>query len=151
MARLSIASFIGPICVFESEGSIVAVRRMDVPDGDGTPVLREARDQLEAYFRDELRTFDLPLAPAGSGFQQRVYREMQAIEHGRTRTYGEIAEAVGCSAQAVGQACGSNPIPIIIPCHRVLAANGLGGFSGWGGVETKAALLRHERAYSLLL
>lgn len=114
-------------------------------------MLREACTQLEAYFAGTLKHFDLPLSPAGSRFQQRVYAEMRGIAHGDTRTYGDIADAVGCSAQAVGQACGANPIPVIIPCHRVLAANGLGGYSGAGGVETKVALLRHEGAYSLLI
>jgi len=71
---------------------------------------------------------------------------MQAIPLGDTRTYGEIARDVGASAQSVGQACGRNPIPIIIPCHRVMGAQGLTGFSAPGGVETKVALLRHEGA-----
>ena len=76
---------------------------------------------------------------------------MRAIPFGGTRTYGEIAAKVGAPAQAVGQACGANPIPVIIPCHRATAAEGLGGFSAAGGVEMKVALLRHEGAYSLLL
>ena len=76
---------------------------------------------------------------------------MRAIPFGETRTYGEIAKAVGAPAQAVGQACGANTIPVIIPCHRVTGTGGLGGFSGMGGVETKVELLRHEGAYSLLI
>jgi methylated-DNA-[protein]-cysteine S-methyltransferase len=76
---------------------------------------------------------------------------MAAIPHGHTRTYGDIARAVGAPAQAVGQACGANPLPILIPCHRVLGRNTLGGFSAPGGVETKVALLRHEGAAGLLI
>jgi len=76
---------------------------------------------------------------------------MCAIPFGETRTYGEIAAELDASAQAVGNACGANPIPILIPCHRVLGAASLGGFSGAGGIETKVALLRHEGAAGLLI
>ena len=76
---------------------------------------------------------------------------MQAIPKGSTRSYGEIAKDLGVPPQPVGQACGANPIPVIIPCHRVVGGEGIGGFSGSGGVETKIKLLRFEGAYSLLL
>ncbi len=76
---------------------------------------------------------------------------MRAISVGDTRTYGDIAQELNVPPQAVGQACGGNPIPIIIPCHRVLGVTGIGGFSGAGGVETKVALLRHEGAAGLLI
>ena len=76
---------------------------------------------------------------------------MQAIPYGETREYGEIAEELGSMPQPVGNACGGNSIAIIIPCHRVVASSGLGGFSAPGGIETKIALLRHEGAYSLLI
>ena len=76
---------------------------------------------------------------------------MSAIPRGETRTYGDIATELNVPAQPIGQACGSNPIPVIIPCHRVVGADGLGGFSGDGGVEMKVQLLRLEGAYSLLL
>lgn len=127
-------------------------------------LLANTAEQLEAYFAGRLKAFDLPLAPQGAHFNQAVWKEMQAIAYGETRTYGEIAAAIsedllpglhlpGSSnaghshAQAVGQACGANPIPILIPCHRVVAAGGkLGGFSGGRGVETKRWLLIHEGA-----
>ena len=80
-----------------------------------------------------------------------VGAEICKIPFGETVTYGDIAKRLGISAQAVGQACGANPIPIIVPCHRVMGAQGLTGFSGAGGVETKVALLRHERAGSFLI
>lgn len=76
---------------------------------------------------------------------------MLEIPLGETRTYGDIARDLGAPPQPVGNACGSNPIPVIIPCHRVLGAKGLGGFSGAGGVETKVALLKHEGAAGLLI
>ena len=88
----------------------------------------------------------MPLQVDGADFQRAVCAAMSAIPFGETRSYGDIARDLGGAAQPVGNACGANPIPVIIPCHRVLAANGLGGFSGAGGVETKVALVRHEGA-----
>lgn len=76
---------------------------------------------------------------------------MQDIPLGETRTYGDLARDLSVPAQAIGQACGANPIPVIIPCHRILGSSGLGGFSGAGGVETKVWLLRHEGAAGLLI
>ena len=81
----------------------------------------------------------------------RVRRAMTEIPYGETRTYGDLARALAAPAQAIGQACGANPIPILIPCHRILGAKTLGGFSAPGGVETKIALLKHEGAGSLLI
>lgn len=114
------------------------------------PVLRTAVQQLREYFAGTRRTFDLPLAPDGGDLQQAVCQAMLEIPFGQTRSYGEIAKALGVAPQPIGQACGGNSIPIVIPCHRVLAADGrTGGFSGGTGVETKLALLRHEGALLL--
>lgn len=118
---------------------------------DSTTVLQEARRQLLAYDAGKLETFDLPLSVGGSNFQRAVCAAMSAIPFGDTCTYGDIAKQLGAPAQAVGGACGGNPIPIIIPCHRVMGAKGLTGFSGAGGVETKVALLRHEGAGGFLI
>lgn len=118
---------------------------------DDTSLLLEAETQLAAYFAGEREVFDLPLDVGESGFQRAVCDAMLAIPFGYTRTYGEIARDLGVPAQAVGQACGANPIPILIPCHRVMGAKGLTGFSGGGGIETKVALLRLERAAGLLI
>lgn len=112
---------------------------------------RSAVAQLTEYFGGNRRAFDLPLAPRASAFQARFYDALCAIPFGETRTYGDIAADLGVSAQAIGQACGANPIPILIPCHRVLATNSLGGFSGGGGIEAKVALLRLEGAAGLLI
>lgn len=112
-----------------------------------SPVLDRARGQLEEYFRGERRDFDLPLAPRGTEFQRRVWQRLRAIEYGVTTTYGALAHDLGNpnASRAVGLANGSNPIPIVIPCHRVIGANGaLTGFGG--GLPIKSALLELERA-----
>ncbi len=114
-------------------------------------LLDEACRQITAYFSGGLQRFDLPLSVDGRDFQQRVNAAMLAIPFGETRTYGEIAQGLKSAAQPVGNACGANHLPILIPCHRVLGAQGLGGYSGSGGVETKVALLRHEGAGGLLI
>ncbi len=141
----------GQLAVHEDAGAIVRLLWQGVTDGAETELLAEARRQLEAYFERRLDRFDLPLRVAGSDFQRDVCDAMSAIPLGETLTYGDISKQLNASAQAVGNACGGNPIPIIIPCHRVLGADSLGGFSGAGGVETKVALLRHEGAAGLLI
>jgi methylated-DNA-[protein]-cysteine S-methyltransferase len=146
-AKITVASPLGPLTVAERDGAIVALDWGTAPGEDRTALLLTAAQQLDAYFYCELRVFDLPLAPAGTPFQQAVWREMLAIPRGRTRTYGDLAARVDGVARAVGAACGSNPIPIIIPCHRVLAAGGrMGGYSGRGGAATKRFLLELEGA-----
>lgn len=144
MPRLSLDSPVGRLCL-EQQGEVLVALDWDRKGQDETALLRRAAAQLEAYFAGRLTTFDLPLAPAGTAFQQRVYQAMSAIPFGETRTYGELAKGLGSAARAVGGACGSNPLPIIIPCHRVLASGGrLGGYSGSGGVTTKVKLLAIE-------
>jgi len=142
---------IGRLGLVEEGGVIIRLLWQAEDEGERTEVLEEGLRQLEEYFAGTRETFDLPLAPAGSDFQQQVYRAMQAIPFGETRSYGDIAKDLGSPAQPVGQACGANPIPVIIPCHRVVGTNGIGGFSGAGGVEMKIKLLKLEGAYSLLL
>jgi len=148
-----IDSPIGPIWIEARDGAVTRLGWSGAADADSDdPVLVDAAAQLAEYFAGEREDFDLPLDPVGSDFQKSVYRAMSEIPFGLTRTYGEIAKDLGVAAQPIGQACGSNPIPVIIPCHRVVASDGtLGGFSARGGVETKVALLRHEGAASLLL
>ncbi|MCB2099710.1 MAG: methylated-DNA--[protein]-cysteine S-methyltransferase [Rhodobacterales bacterium] len=143
----AINSPLGPLTLFEESGALTVVEFGRGPDKDDTPLLRAAEDQLHAYFDGRLETFDLPLDPPGSEFQKAVCRAMLAIPYGQTRTYGDLARDLGSVARAVGGACGRNPIPIIIPCHRVLGAGGrMTGFSGGTGVDTKRALLRLEGA-----
>ncbi|WGI22539.1 methylated-DNA--[protein]-cysteine S-methyltransferase [Amylibacter sp. IMCC11727] len=151
MNAAKIKTPVGVLGLIEVDGAITQLVWDGWNEGARTPVLKEGLAQLEAYFAGELEWFDLPLAPKGTEFQQQVYAAMSAIPRGQTLTYGDIANALGVPAQPVGQACGSNPIPVIIPCHRVVGADGLGGFSGDGGVEMKVKLLQGEGAYSLLL
>ena len=142
---------IGRIGIAERDGRIVRLLWTAEDEGERNMVLDAGIAQLSQYFAGTLDAFDLPLDPGGSAFQRQVYAEMQAIPRGETRTYGDIANALGVMAQPVGQACGSNPIPIIIPCHRVVGRDGLGGFSAPEGIEMKVKLLRLEGAYSLLI
>ncbi|BAE53360.1 methylated-DNA--[protein]-cysteine S-methyltransferase [Paramagnetospirillum magneticum] len=145
MPQLAFNSPIGPLALFEADGAIVAVDWGFLPENDETPLLLKARDQLEEYFDGKRTSFDLPLAPHGTAFQQKVWAALSRIPFGQTRSYGELAEELGTAPRALGGACGRNPIPVIIPCHRVLGANGaMGGYSGIDGVETKEFLLRHE-------
>jgi len=149
--HVTVPSPVGALTVREVDGRIVSVSWSDhAPDparDAATPLLETAAQQLNAYFYCGLRQFDLPLAPTGSAFERAVWDQMLQIPYGRTRSYGEIARAVGGEARSVGGACGSNPIPVIIPCHRVLAADGRsGGYSGRGGTETKHFLLALEGA-----
>ncbi len=113
-----------------------------------TPLAKEAVRQLRAYLKDPQFTFSLPLAPAGTDFQRKVWQGIAAIGPGRTRSYGELAEGIGSSPRAVGNACGANPYPLVVPCHRVVAANrGLGGFARQRGgflLDVKRWLLQHE-------
>ena len=112
-----------------------------------TPLQDDATRQLAAYFAGDLQTFDLPLAPDGTQHQKKVWAEMSKIPFGDLRTYGDLAKTIGSGAQAVGTACGKNPIPIIVPCHRIIAAGGgIGGYSGRDGVATKQILLALEGA-----
>jgi methylated-DNA-[protein]-cysteine S-methyltransferase len=112
---------------------------------EGHPVLARARDQLREYFAGARRVFDLPLAPRGTPFQEAVWQALRAIPFGETRSYAAIATAIGrpSAMRAVGAANGKNPIAIIVPCHRVIGADGsLTGFGG--GLPRKRWLLRHE-------
>lgn len=108
---------------------------------------REPLRQLDEYFKGQRETFDLPLRLTGSEFQRQVWQALTSIPFGDSISYGQLAQAVGRAgaARAVGQANGANPIPIVVPCHRVVASDGgMGGFSG--GIELKRWLLAHEGA-----
>ncbi|MGH8041403.1 MAG: methylated-DNA--[protein]-cysteine S-methyltransferase [Rudaea sp.] len=115
----------------------------------GPGALHETRAQLKAYFAGKLRQFDLPLAPQGTDFQQRVWLELLRIPYGATASYGQIAQCVGepGASRAVGAANGQNPIAVVVPCHRVIGADGsLTGYGG--GLPVKQFLLEHEQKYS---
>jgi methylated-DNA-[protein]-cysteine S-methyltransferase len=146
MNSLSISGPVGNLVLVEDADAIVAVHWGEGRGGNGSPLLTEAARQLDDYFAGKLTAFDLPLRPAGSPFEQRVWAAMQDIPYGKTRSYGDLAGATDSAPRAVGRACGRNPIPIIIPCHRVLGKGWMGGYSGAGGLKTKQVLLTLEGA-----
>jgi len=114
-----------------------------------TPLAQEAVRQLRAYLKDPRFEFGLPLAPAGTRFQRRVWEGIAAIPSGETRTYGALALSIHSAPRPVGGACGANPYAVVVPCHRVVASGGLGGFGGERGgfsLQIKRWLLAHEDA-----
>lgn len=148
---------IDPLRLVEHHDEIVAIEFTPFRDGDGRPrgdraddhpVLLECARQLAAYFAGELTDFDLPLAPQGTDFQQRVWKELRLVPWGETTTYGTIAHRLGmtnAASRAVGLANGRNPVPVVVPCHRVIGADGsLTGFAG--GLPRKQKLLDLEQA-----
>jgi methylated-DNA-[protein]-cysteine S-methyltransferase len=131
-----------------------ALTRLDfLPDKSpaSTPLDARARQlarELDAYWHDPGHAFDVLFVPCGTPFQLRVWHALMTIPAGHPTTYGTLAKQLGTAARAVGQACGSNPLPILIPCHRVVAASGLGGFmhsASGAALDVKTWLLAHER------
>ncbi|GHG84303.1 methylated-DNA--[protein]-cysteine S-methyltransferase [Pseudodonghicola xiamenensis] len=152
MATIRVPTQFGVLSVTAEGEAIVRVTWDAQAEGEQSALLREAAAQIAAYDAGRLICFDLPLRVEGTAFQCAVCDAMAAIPFGEIRTYGDIAAELGAPARAVGGACGGNPIPVLIPCHRVMGAGGrLTGFSGAGGVETKLALLRHEGAGGFLI
>jgi len=145
MPQLSCHSPFGALTISEDEGQIVALDWGWGRDQKETPLLLKARDLLERYFDGESVDFDtLPYRPYGTPYRQKVWDALRRIPYGKTRTYADIAAEVGGSARSVGGAVGTNPIPILIPCHRVVGRAGLGGYSGLGGIADKHAMLHLE-------
>ena len=153
----NVESPIGPLLVTSDGQSVTGVYMDGHKDGatidedwvrdDDPPPLGEAVRQLNAYFAGTLTQFDLPLAPTGTEFQKKVWHALQQIGYGETVSYGEVARRIGSpnASRAVGLANGSNPISIVVPCHRVIGANGkLTGYGG--GIARKAVLLDFEKA-----
>ncbi|MFK7867644.1 MAG: methylated-DNA--[protein]-cysteine S-methyltransferase [Roseobacter sp.] len=151
MLECTVETPFGDLVLRETDGALTRLTWGRAAHESRSDVLAAAARQLAEYCAGTRTVFDLPLHVAGSDLQRAVCAQMQAIPLGETVTYGDIAKALGVPAQAVGQACGANPIAIIIPCHRVMGAKGLTGFSGGQGVETKVALLRHEKAGGFLI
>ncbi|MCW2795099.1 methylated-DNA--[protein]-cysteine S-methyltransferase [Nocardioides sp.] len=147
---------VGELRIVEHNAAITQIEFAPFRDADGRPkggrddahpLLVETAGQLRAYFERDLKEFDLPLAPVGSDFQQRVWEQLCLIGFGETASYGQIAARLGltnAASRAVGSANGRNPIPIVIPCHRVIGADGtLTGYAG--GIERKQTLLELEQ------
>jgi methylated-DNA-[protein]-cysteine S-methyltransferase len=124
-------------------------RQIDAQPADGDPLLHELARQLRAYFAGTLRRFDLPLDPQGTPFQKRVWQHLETIPFGATQSYRQVADSIGTpqAVRAVGAANGANPIPIVIPCHRVIGSGGkLTGYGG--GLPLKQRLLELEGAWT---
>jgi methylated-DNA-[protein]-cysteine S-methyltransferase len=150
LATMMVRSPVGPLQLYATADRLVGLCLPDRPAPAGierrTELLVRAAAQLAEYFAGERRVFDLPLAPAGTAFQVQVWRALERIPFGATCSYGELARSIGrpSASRAVGAANGSNPIAIILPCHRVIGANG--GLTGYGGgLDMKRWLLAHER------
>lgn len=147
--RVSIDSPLGPLAL-TSDGQFLTGldigTRVSEPSSDA--VIELAIRQLEEYFAGKRTTFDLPLKAEGTAFQQSIWAALQDIPYGQTTSYGELGSAIGKpgSARAVGGAVGANPLPIVIPCHRVLASDRrITGYSGGEGIPTKEKLLGLEK------
>jgi methylated-DNA-[protein]-cysteine S-methyltransferase len=151
MPQLSLHTPVGDITVFAEDEAIVSLDWGWVSDQIPSAVLERTREQLHAYFDGDLTQFELPLAPAGTAYQQEVWQALRAIPYGETCRYQDIAACAGGSPRSVGQANGRNPIPLIIPCHRVVAATHIGGYSGGDGLATKRWLLALENPNRTLL
>jgi methylated-DNA-[protein]-cysteine S-methyltransferase len=158
--RLAVPSPVGKLLLIASTEALCALlwekeeeeaqRRFPAAQQQETPLLHEARQQLEEYFAGSRQTFSLPLAPQGTPFQQKVWQALRAIPYGETRSYGQQAAMIGNpkASRAVGAANGKNPISIIVPCHRVIGTSGaLTGFGG--GLDIKAMLLAHEQRFAV--
>ena len=143
--KISFVSLLGPITIFEEGGKIVSLLFSYSEHSDSSPLLEKAKEEIEEYFHGKRKTFDLPLDAKGTEFQKRVWKELLDIRYGETLSYGEIGDRIGTKAyRAIGNACGKNPIPILIPCHRVVGKDNIGGFSL--GLDLKRKLLDIERS-----
>jgi methylated-DNA-[protein]-cysteine S-methyltransferase len=147
MAQLSFHSPIGDLTVSEEDGIIVSLDFGWSPFQTKNEILSKAKFWCDSYFDGENPLMDLPLAPFGTKYQRQIYKAIQGVSYGKTKTYSQIAEITASHSRPVGRACGSNPIPLLIPCHRVMGKNGsLTGYSGGEGTETKKFLLELEKA-----
>jgi methylated-DNA-[protein]-cysteine S-methyltransferase len=156
MSTLIINSPVGALLLCSDGQAITQLSWLDKkaprPTDDPDPVCRLAATELQAYFAGSLRNFTISVSLGGSKLQRGVWNAMVKIPFGAVLTYGDVAHALGAGPQAVGAACGQNPVPIIVPCHRIVGGGGkLTGFSGGNGVETKAFLLDLESGQGRLI
>ena len=156
--QICIPSHVGGLRLVQEKDSLVRIdflgqawestKPEHINTGDSTPLLENCRQELQAYFKKDLREFSIPLRPQGSPFQEKVWNILRSIPYGETWTYKQVAIQAGCplGARAVGQANHYNPIPILIPCHRVVQSGGkLGGYAG--GLDVKTFLLELESSH----
>ncbi|MEM8696286.1 MAG: methylated-DNA--[protein]-cysteine S-methyltransferase [Pseudomonadota bacterium] len=143
-----IASPIGAIAISASDDALQSIDMLGAsaqPDTTDHPLLKEAARQLDAYFAGALQHFDLPLEPASTRRGDELRAAVVAIPYGEVQSYGEVARRADSGPRAIGRVCSHNPLPLVIPCHRVIAAGGkIGYYSGGTGVSTKRFLLIHE-------
>lgn len=156
MGQSSITTPVGTLTLSSNGRAITRVTWFragdDVGNADSDPILEAAKAEIDQYFSGRLTEFQTPVHLEGSPLQLSVWQAMSTIPFGQFLTYGDVAKAVGSEPQAVGTACGQNPIPVIVPCHRIVGAGGkLTGFSGGNGIETKAYLLDLESGQGRLL
>lgn len=156
MGQSSITTPVGTLTLSSNGRAITRVTWFragdDVGNADSDPILEAAKAEIDQYFSGRLTEFQTPVHLEGSPLQLSVWQAMRTIPFGQVLTYGDVAKAVGSEPQAVGTACGQNPIPVIVPCHRIVGAGGkLTGFSGGNGIETKAYLLDLESGQGRLL
>ena len=147
--RYSYETVLGSVTLVEEDGALLAISTHHVYDGicQETTLIKEAHQQLSEYLKGERKSFDLPLRMKGTDFQQRVWNALLDIPYGETRSYKQIAEAIGNpkAVRAVGMANNRNPLLIVVPCHRVIGADGK--LVGYGaGIEKKEFLLRLEKS-----
>jgi methylated-DNA-[protein]-cysteine S-methyltransferase len=145
MPALSMHSPVGDLTLFAEDDHIIAIEWGWGSIQDSTPFLVQAKNALDSYFDGEAPLPDLPLNPRGTAYRLKVWNALRGIPSGETRTYLDIARIAGGSPRSVGGANANNPIPILIPCHRVLATTHIGGYSGGEGLETKRILLALEQ------
>lgn len=149
MPQLSLHTPIGPVTVSAEEEAIVALDWGWGRDQEATPVLLRAKAWLQAYFDGEVSPMDLPMNPFGTAYRRRVWQAIGEIPCGAVASYRRVAETAGGSPRSIGTAMATNPIPLLIPCHRVVGSGPagrlvIGGYSGGEGIETKRFLLDHE-------
>ena len=151
MFKLSFSTPIGALTLVQEGEEITRLLWQSPGNEKGSPVLFRAKDQINNYFKGTRKSFSLSVRPHGTKFQGRVWSILMTIPYGKVKTYGEVARILKTSPRAVGNACGQNPIPLIIPCHRIVGTNGsLTGYSGGDGLKTKAFLLEHENSQKTL-
>ena len=147
--RFTYETVLGDVTLVEEDGALLAISLKSIQEGteQETPIIKEAHRQITEYLKGERKVFDLPIRLRGTDFQQQVWTALLDIPYGETRSYKQIAEAIGNpkGMRAVGMANNRNPLLIVVPCHRVIGANG--SMVGYGeGVETKEFLLRLEKS-----
>ncbi|MEE2999577.1 MAG: methylated-DNA--[protein]-cysteine S-methyltransferase [Pseudomonadota bacterium] len=149
---ISFLSRVGWLTLFEESKKVIALEWGQIKNYSESPILNDARHQLTEYLDKKRTKFTIPLNPSGTVFEKAVWNKISTIPHGTTNTYGEVANNLNTAPRAIGNACGKNPIPIFIPCHRVVGKNNkLTGFSGGSGIETKETLILLERPVKNML